>query len=67
MEHKVHSQGSSDFKKFFSGTMGIVTAILVLLAGVCLCCMIFYAIGLSQEGQPTSFIQLRPQILNERL
>lgn len=44
----------SDFKKFFSGTMGIVAAVLILLAGVCLCCMIFYAIGLSQEGQQGS-------------
>jgi hypothetical protein len=40
---------SDSFKKYFSGTMGIVAAALILLAGVCLCCMILYAIGLSQE------------------
>jgi hypothetical protein len=38
---------NTDFKKFFSSTMGIVVAILALLAGVCLCCMILYAVGLS--------------------
>jgi len=39
----------TDFKKFFSSTMGIVTAVLILFAGLCLCCMILYAVGLSQE------------------
>lgn len=46
---------SNSFKTFFSSTMGIVTAFLILLAGICLCCMVFYAIGLSQEGQPGAF------------
>jgi len=45
----------TDFKKFFSSTMGIITAVLIMLAGVCLCCMFFYAIGLSQEQSSLTY------------
>lgn len=45
------------FKTFFGSTMGIVAAILILLFGICLCCLVFYAIGLNEvERTPISLV-----------
>lgn len=45
---------NSDFKKFFSSTLGIVAAILVVLAMCCLCLLALSVIG--QMSEPQSFI-----------
>lgn len=43
----------SDFKKFFSSTMGIIAAVTIFLVLLCLCCLILGAIGQNMEPTPT--------------
>lgn len=42
----------SDFKKFFSSTMGIITAVFLVILVLCACCLIFAAIGQATQKKP---------------
>lgn len=35
----------SDFKRFFSSTLGIIAAVAIVIVILCLCCVILAAIG----------------------
>lgn len=49
---------SDSFKKFFSSTMGIVAAVLILTLGLCVCCLVLAAAGqqIEKSKTPTGLI-----------
>lgn len=50
----------SDFKKFFSSTLGIAAAVGLVVIVLCLCCLILAAIGQNMEPTPTPAVWTSP-------
>lgn len=55
---------NSDFKRFFSSTLGVVSAIVIFFMVICLLCFLCSAFGHSVKGLPRS-LQLPPQELQD--